>query len=243
MTMTKLIHNRTTSPLCIFTHPLVRVTVLVFFILSGVLSSGITSMLLTSILLILSTLVFTFTKQKSVFVESPVKNEVLSSDGENQEGREDVLPEQHQEVKVVPQETETQDWSGMAELHDHVIRSPDFLSESESIDHSSTGGESEVDWSSPSNMGQIPGCSDDSISDDDSLIEIELPDGHYVGPKEEPKLRQTFNLPEFLPESVFRQQGLMELLAEINDMYEEENLIEIDISLGSIKYSRLEIEA
>lgn len=40
-------------------------------------------------------------------------------------------------------------------------------------------------------------------------------------------------LPDFLPESIFKKQGLMELLAEINDMNEDENLIEIDISVGS----------
>jgi hypothetical protein len=35
----------------------------------------------------------------------------------------------------------------------------------------------------------------------------------------------------------------MELLAELNEMNEEENLIEIDISMGSIKCPRFEIEA
>ncbi|CAD5193492.1 unnamed protein product [Musa acuminata subsp. malaccensis] len=43
-----------------------------------------------------------------------------------------------------------------------------------------------------------------------------------------------------LPETAFRQHGIMELLSEI---YEEDNLIEIDIARGSIKCSRLEIEA
>jgi hypothetical protein len=38
-----------------------------------------------------------------------------------------------------------------------------------------------------------------------------------------------------LPESIFRQQGLMELFAEIAEVNEEENLIEIDLSMGSIK--------
>ncbi|KAL5076112.1 hypothetical protein RYX36_015096 [Vicia faba] len=68
---------------------------------------------------------------------------------------------------------------------------------------------------------------DGSISDEESLIEISLPSGHLMD-----KHKQEFN-----------QQRLMELLAEFNDMFEEENLIEIDISMGSIKCSRFEIEA
>lgn len=68
---------------------------------------------------------------------------------------------------------------------------------------------------------------DGSISDEESLIEISLPSGHLMD-----KHKQKFN-----------QQSLMELLAEFNEMFEEENLIEIDISMGSIKCSRFEIEA
>jgi hypothetical protein len=67
---------------------------------------------------------------------------------------------------------------------------------------------------------------DGSISDEESLIEISLPSGHLLD-----QHKQDFN-----------QQSLMELLAEFNEMYEEENLIEIDISIGSIKCSRFEIE-
>ncbi|XP_058781682.1 uncharacterized protein LOC131655905 [Vicia villosa] len=66
---------------------------------------------------------------------------------------------------------------------------------------------------------------DGSISDEESLIEISLPSGHLMD-----KHKQEFN-----------QQRLMELLAEFNEMFEEENLIEIDISMGSIKCSRFEI--
>ncbi|CAK8539044.1 unnamed protein product [Lathyrus sativus] len=64
---------------------------------------------------------------------------------------------------------------------------------------------------------------DGSISDEESLIEIALPSGNYVDVKKE---------------------RWIELLTEFNEvMIEEENLIEIDISMGSIKYSRFEIKA
>ena len=92
--------------------------------------------------------------------------------------------------------------------------------------------------------GQSPATSDCSISDDeDSLIEIALPGQRSAYSKEEPKQKPQSNLPDYLPESILQQQGLEELLAEIHEVNEEENLIEIDISIGSIKCSRFEIEA
>ncbi|XP_024441575.1 uncharacterized protein LOC7456011 [Populus trichocarpa] len=88
-------------------------------------------------------------------------------------------------------------------------------------------------------------CSDGSISDEDSLIEISLPGGHYICDHEEDEVIYNLQnkLPDFAPGSFFKQHGLMELLAELNEMNEEENLIEIDISMGSIKCPRFEIEA
>nr|KYP41347.1 hypothetical protein KK1_037273 [Cajanus cajan] len=70
-------------------------------------------------------------------------------------------------------------------------------------------------------------------SDKDSLIEINLPSNHFSELTEDPKQKLQSKLPELLQDSLFKQQGLMELLAEINDMNEDENLIEIDISMGS----------
>ena len=77
--------------------------------------------------------------------------------------------------------------------------------------------------------------SDGSVSDedDDSLIEIFLPGSKFGGLDEEPKQKAQSNLPDLLLEFIFQQQGLMEILAEINEMNEEENLIEIDLSMGS----------
>ncbi|XP_042404614.1 uncharacterized protein LOC121994714 isoform X1 [Zingiber officinale] len=79
---------------------------------------------------------------------------------------------------------------------------------------------------------------DSMISDDENLIEISLPDGHFVA-HEEPLPQSNGCLPSFLQDSV-RQHGLTELLSEIN---EEDNLIEIDIIRGSIKCSRVGIKA
>ncbi|RZB42629.1 hypothetical protein D0Y65_053271 [Glycine soja] len=102
-------------------------------------------------------------------------------------------------------------------------------------------------------------CSDGTISDEDSLIEIALPSGHFVGHnrhhhhnqnKEESNskynnnhnccsLQQKKRELSSAHEALFNQQSLMEFLAEFNEMNEEDNLIEIDIAMGSIKCSRL----
>ncbi|KAA8526621.1 hypothetical protein F0562_008176 [Nyssa sinensis] len=133
--------------------------------------------------------------------------------------------------------------SGVDQVYDYIVRSPDSFSESESIDHLSTSEGSEVEWPYSGDVAESPDCSDDdSISDEESLIEIALPSGHYSGPEEEeeePKSNLQNNFSDFSPESLFREGSLMELSPEGNEMNEEENLIEIDISMGSIKCSRI----
>nr|DAD36448.1 TPA_asm: hypothetical protein HUJ06_007089 [Nelumbo nucifera] len=71
-------------------------------------------------------------------------------------------------------------WGGRGKLNDNGIMSPDFLSGSKSMDHSSGSDWWNADLPSPRKMGRIPRCSNDPILDDDSLIEIELPDGHAL---------------------------------------------------------------
>lgn len=107
----------------------------------------------------------------------------------------------------------------------------------------------ELKWTSPSNVGQnlemyeSSSLSGDEEDDDDNLIEINLPGSESNGLDEDPDQNLQTKLPDIFPNSILRQHGFRELLAEINEMNEEENLIEIDISMGSIKCSRLEIEA
>jgi len=107
----------------------------------------------------------------------------------------------------------------------------------ESQDPLSTSEGSEIDHSHD--------YSDGSISDEDSLIEIALPSGNYVNMQKDESdyysLQQKKK--ELFGDALFSQQSLMELLSELNEVNEEENFIEIDISMGSIKYSRFEIEA
>ncbi|XP_058782188.1 uncharacterized protein LOC131656503 [Vicia villosa] len=66
---------------------------------------------------------------------------------------------------------------------------------------------------------------------EDSLIEIHLPNGNFSNLAHESTQKMESELLDFLWESIFMQQNLMELLSETNDMNEDENLIEIDISM------------
>lgn len=73
---------------------------------------------------------------------------------------------------------------------------------------------------------------DEEEDDDDSLIEIHLPSRNLSNLDEESKQNLES---KFLEESILKQQSLIQILEEINDMNEDENLIEIDISMRSSK--------
>lgn len=125
--------------------------------------------------------------------------------------------------------------------HDHEIKTTQEQKQAQEEEE-----EEEVMMSSsPDSQGSMSeesewlSFSDDgSISDEESLIEIALPSGHV----DDHKTKMAADL--FPRQCMFKQRSLMELLAEINEIIiEEDNLIEIDISIGSIKCSRFEIEA
>lgn len=111
-----------------------------------------------------------------------------------------------------------------------------LYSETESTDQLSTSDESDVEWPC---SGRSQDLSDGSISDEESLIEIALTGEQYVlGPKDEDnKVYLEQKVPALLLNDTLEQHGLNQQFAEFN---EEDNLIEIDITMGSIKFSRFE---
>ena len=83
--------------------------------------------------------------------------------------------------------------------------------------------------------------SDDIEDDDDSLIEISLVDGHYVGAGQGEQCAYDKDLlAEFVPDLVLDKRDFIDILSEIS---EEDSLIEIDIARGSIKCSNFSIKA
>jgi hypothetical protein len=165
------------------------------------------SFIYTSLVVIFSTFLYVVSKHKRLNVDKLVEEKFLSSDDEEDEKISD-----HCESFA---STDTNP------LH-KVETSQDLLSSESQEDYLSSSEGSEVD--------QSYDYSDGSISDEESLIEIALPSGHYVDMQKDES-------------NYFNEQILMELLSEFNEVVEEENLIEIDISMGSIKYSRFEIKA
>ncbi|GLU23931.1 hypothetical protein SLE2022_399050 [Rubroshorea leprosula] len=124
-------------------------------------------------------------------------------------------------------------------INEHHVESTQIPTDSESSDDSETSRNLELNWMLDQNQ-EISNDDSVSVDDEDGLIEIAIPGTDSIDDlSEEPKQ----NPPSFLPESIFRQQDLDELLVEMNEVNEEENLIEIDISMGSIKCSRFEIKA
>lgn len=226
-----------------FRSPLPWFAVLAPLLVSaGYLGFGFFSLLVTSTVLILSTVYFTFSKNKPIVAEREEEEEEVVSrpDQESSSQMEDVSVPQPESDTATQKEIQ----DAMHRIADHSVPSTDSLSESEGLYRLSTSEESEVDWPFRDNADHSPDYSDGSISDEESLIEIALPSGQYVGHTEEkPKVNKQPKVPDFSPESFFQPRCLMELLSDINEMIEEENLIEIDISMGSIKCSRFEIEA
>ncbi|XP_057526928.1 uncharacterized protein LOC130806045 [Amaranthus tricolor] len=119
-----------------------------------------------------------------------------------------------------------------------------LLSDSESVDHTTSSEDSEVDWMFRENLSNdSTNYSDGSISDEEGLIEIALPTGHYVDSQRAQEQQSWYGFQQKWTdcslESHFRHQNWMEMLNEMND----DNFIEIDLCMGSIKCSRFEIQA
>ncbi|XP_050381949.1 uncharacterized protein LOC126798907 [Argentina anserina] len=234
MELKNIFEDQMATPLWFFRFPppLIVVLVPLFILVALILGFGFYSIFLTSIAVILSSLFFTCSEQKPVLLEKLVEERITSkSDNESAAAQEkDVLKastnNEAPRYLMAPQSS-----------------TPDLVAESACLDELSSSEDSEVlDWPFEDNVDRSPDCSDGSISDEESLIEISLPGGYYVGhDKEEESI---FSLPQKMSglsqKAIFQQHTLFEFLAEIN---EEENMIEIDISMGSIKCSRFEIEA
>jgi hypothetical protein len=120
------------------------------------------------------------------------------------------------------------------EQQDDPYSDSSYPSDSESSIGSIIGESFEIDLRINQDMSLSDSFASDNDDEDeegedeeeDGLIEIKLPSSNFSSLNEEYS-KQNIDF-------VFKEQGLMDLLAEIND--EDENLIEIDIFNGSTKY-------
>ncbi|CAM8993223.1 unnamed protein product [Rhodiola kirilowii] len=168
-----------------------------------------------------------------------------------EEVTESTVSEQVADKNIFQIHKETQGQERCGSMH-RALNYLTTISENESLgDDDQSIITSDADEDVRDNYGAISSLSsaedDGSISDEDTLIEIELPTGHYLSPKELEQHR--FKLKQKLPNYYYyscssQEQIWMELLSEANEqLTEEDNLIEIDISAGSIMCPRFEIEA
>lgn len=204
---------------------------------------GFFSILYSSLVVLLSTVLYTLSKHKVIQVDNLVEEMVLSFEEESSDQSENIAPTPLQSATEAKEAQEEVNIDGT--VANYSTTSPDIvLSEIECQDQLWTCEDSEVGWLFQYDVDHSPDdYSDGSISDEDSLIEIALPSGQYVDQQQKDEPKYNCKKRELSAEALFSQQSLMEFLAEFNDMIEEENLIEIDISMGSIKYSRFEIKA
>lgn len=181
-------------------------------ILASLLSSGHVAFLIPITFIFLSTaFLLTFTKRKQSIPSNSLLKEaeheaLLSPD-----------QEKHHQPTLQENSTETRKVRGDDKLEVLLMASHDLYSESESMDRfSSTSSEDHS-----SDIEQRLDCSDD---DEESLFEIEIPTGEFfVCPEKDLRWRSVKSC---------HQEFRKEFWAEMN---EEDNMIEIDIMMGSIK--------
>lgn len=214
-------------------------------------------MSLSALLIIFSTLVFIkFSEQKRI-----ISNEVSQQEAATAASRTShwSLPQEKQapaleELKTMfmslkvekenvmlmggPKEEQNQKGS-------FIMRSQDLDSGCESIDeHSSSDSgheddHSDIEWLQDMEQKQAEYFLDGSISDEESLIEIALiPSGQFVSLQEkDPKLNLNCKLSAKERSQELDASGFMADTGELTGD-QEDNLIEIDIHMGSIKYSK-----
>ncbi|CAN4110141.1 unnamed protein product [Withania somnifera] len=232
--------------------PWIAILVPPYLLFASFSGYGVVSITITTSVLVVSTIAFTFSKHKySILKESSVQDEeqeeaIVNSQLEEHSSQvKQIVSDQQpqnanfEQVEQVLSVQNPRNENGVAQIHD-------LYSESESLGGPSSSSEdSDIDWPFSGELEQSPLCSDGSISDEESLIEIALPSGQFV--KDSPKLsfhqqhQKVFT--DLVPESIFQQHYLMDFLADISDVCAEDNFIEIDISMGSIKCSGFEIPA
>ncbi|KAJ9182531.1 hypothetical protein P3X46_006517 [Hevea brasiliensis] len=233
--------NRISSSQCFFKLSLLCVAVFVpSLIFICFLTFGFSPLLVTiSILLASTILILTFSKRKVITVAnpSPAHDDEVSMSSPKDLLVKEVEQVLNPEVEAVTLCSAAQQ-SEVSDNHEYQVESTDFPSASESGDDYSESENFELNWVSFNNVRKNVSISESSFSsdnnedEDDNLIEISFPDNNSVELNEDSDEKlQT----EYLPESIFGQEGLMELLADINEVNEEDNLIEIDLSMGSIK--------
>nr|XP_016502918.1 PREDICTED: uncharacterized protein LOC107821038 [Nicotiana tabacum] len=234
--------------------PWIAVLVPPYLFIASLSGYSFLSISITFCVLVISIITFTYSKQKSSISKKSVKTEEagLSLSNQVKQNVSEPQPQKGNLRQVQEHIAEYQLGNAIVnhkkEIQDHGVSQNHVLyCESERLDgNTSSSEDSNIQWPFSGEKGQSPHCSDCSISDEESLIEIALPSSHFFYSEKYPKLssKQHQNVfADLAQESIFLQHSLVDYTGDISDMNEEDNLIEIDISMGSIKCSAFEIQA
>lgn len=194
--------------------PWIAILVPLYLLFASFSGYGVVSISITTSVLVASTIAFTFSRQKhSILKASSVQEEEQQASIVNRQ-----LEEHSSQAKQIVSDQQPQNGNfGQADqvssvqnprIENGVAQIHDLYSESESLGGPSSSSEdSDIDWPFSGELEQSPLCSDGSISDEESLIEIALPSGQFV--KDSPKLsfhqqhQKVFT--DLVPESIFQQ--------------------------------------
>ncbi|CAN1790285.1 hypothetical protein LINPERHAP1_LOCUS18767 [Linum perenne] len=130
-------------------------------------------------------------------------------------------------------------------LDEYQVESTDFPSDGESSSDDSPRNEGfQLNWTMPFNNviinQSLPLCETaeeeeaEESDDGDHLIEISLPTIESISTNADQVSKPKWGMQQEVEEE--------EMMAEMDEANEEDNLIEIDLSIGSIKYSNFDLE-
>ncbi|CAL1384731.1 unnamed protein product [Linum trigynum] len=216
---------------------------------------GFSPPLLVSIpvLLLSSIFIYSFSKRLVVTAAVEEEEEEEEADDKPSQGSETIV------AVVVPELCVTQKSDNEAsELHEYQVESTEFPSDGETSSDDSPRNEIfELKWMKHFNNDACQSlafcessASDydgEEVEEDDDLIEICLPPNESSVYADELSSTRTYSWgkPGFSNEFVIREEdeeGMMEEVEEIDEVNEEDNLMEIDLSIGSIKSSSFHME-
>ncbi|OIT21018.1 hypothetical protein A4A49_41732 [Nicotiana attenuata] len=225
MSSTKYLLNNSVAWIAVLVPP--------YLLIASLSAYSSLSISITFCVLVISTIAFTYSKQKSSISKKSVQKEEAGLSLQVKQNVSEPQPQNGNLRQVQELKAEYQLGNAIVshkkEIQDHGVSQNHVLyCDSESLDGNSSSSED-------SNKGQSLHCSDCSICDEESLIEIALPSGHFFNSENDAKLsgNQHQNVfADLAQESIFLQHSLVDYTGDIIDMNEEDNLIEIDISMG-----------
>ncbi|KZV15623.1 hypothetical protein F511_34120 [Dorcoceras hygrometricum] len=205
------------------------------------------SMSLSALLIMISTLVFfKFSRQKPIVSKESLQQEAAASKSSYcslPQEKQRPAPEDHQTTMWISSEVENQSEMLLPGRKEEENRKGTMIKCEIMDGHSSSDtyhehDHSGIEWLSDMEQKQAEYFFYGSISDEENLIEIEIPSGQFCSQQEEDPYKLKLNCKLSAKEKFqeYDESGFKAYTGELSGD-QEDNLIEIDIYMGSIKCS------